>query len=126
MDVPPGVRLEVIDSVGQPIASNMAHSSTRTLVTPFRERNEYALRARMPKSVSTPESLRVTARRWQLQQDGLYTSRQRFSDVAIVGEFAYAVGERGMEVISLTNSLHPTRVALTRGPAGATSVAAIG
>lgn len=129
IDVPPGVRLEVLDSVGQPIASNvskMAHSSTRTLVTPFRERNNYALRARLPKSVATPETLRVTTRRWLLQQDGLYTSRQRLSDVAIVGEFAYAVGERGVEVISLANSLEPTRVALSSGPAGATSVAAIG
>lgn len=125
-DVQPDVMLQVEDSVGQPIATNFAQSSTRILVMPIKEGNGYALRAKIPRSLTSAQSSRVIMRRWIAQQDGLYTSSQHLSDVAVVGEYAYAVGPQSMEVISLSDLEQPNQVALTREPAGASSVAVMG
>ncbi|MBV6442339.1 MAG: hypothetical protein DYG98_19155 [Haliscomenobacteraceae bacterium CHB4] len=126
LDVPFDVRFEVRGVNSQLIATNLSHSPTRTLLTPIREENEYSLHAKMPRSVIGATTSRVTMRRWLVQQDGLYVSRQRLGELAVVGEHAYAVGPEGMEVISLNHLKKPKRVALVRSAAGATTVAAFG
>ncbi len=124
-DVPAGVGLEVVNPEGQSIARSFPVGSVRTLVTPIRESAMYAMRASLPEDFATSQVSRMSTRRWIAQQDALYESSQRINDVTVAGDYAYAVGSRGLEVIRLSEAHHPERARLMRSLAGATSIAAV-
>ncbi|MGR8980852.1 MAG: hypothetical protein ACU84H_12290 [Gammaproteobacteria bacterium] len=124
-DIPPRLGLEVVTQAGEVIASDQSNRASRSLVTPFREGNGYALRATIPKSVSATGASQLTMRCWLVQQEGLYLSSQELNDVAVLRDCAYLVGSHGLEVVSLSNVQRPRRVALVSGAAGTTAVATL-
>jgi hypothetical protein len=124
-DVPAGVGVEVVNPQGRTIANSLAQGARRTVLTPIQEQRSYAMRATAAAPFASMQPSRMSMRRWIAQQDGLYEASQRLDDVAVVGDYAYAVGPRGMEVISLSNPRLPKRVRLARTMAGASCVAAL-
>jgi hypothetical protein len=125
-DVPPGVELEILDGAGSVIATNQARFRTRILIVPIREKNGYALRARVPQTVGGGKSSPVLLRRWVAQQDGLYKSGVPLTDLAALGSYAYAAGPSGLDVVNLKDPLRPVRAAQITHMAGVTSLSALG
>jgi hypothetical protein len=125
-DVPPGVVLEILDGAGSVIADNQARFRTRILIVPIKEKNGYALRARVPQTVAGGKSSPVLLRRWVAQQDGLYKSGVPLTDLAALGSYAYAAGPSGLDVVNLKDPLRPVRAAQITHMAGVTSLSALG
>ena len=126
LDVPPGVVLEILDGAGSVIAGNQARFRTRILMVPIKEKNGYALRARVPQTIAGGKSSPVILRRWVAQQDGLYKSGVPLTDLAALGSYAYAAGPSGLDVVNLKDPLNPVRAAQITHMAGVTSLSALG
>ena len=122
-DVPRNVRLTVLDEDKRAILNDRTQFPSRILMIPIKEDRDYALQAKVPRLANTGKSSPLTMRRWLVQQDSLYTTNQRLSDLTVFGEQAYVVGSKGIEAIRLTKLEEPSQIALVKASAGATSIA---